>query len=407
MTFRVKQAIFLVGGKGTRLGALTALVPKPLLEIAPGLRFLDVVLEEAARHGFTDIILLAGHLGEQVEAIYHGRTILDATVRVVREPEPQGTGGALAFAAGLLDEWFIMANGDSLFEFNLRALTADQPAGMMARLALREVPDPGRYGAIMLDGHKVVGFHEKSPDLKGPMPINGGVYLMHKSVADRILGPCSIEQDIFPALAKEGALEAQEFDGYFLDIGLPDTYAQAQREVPARRVRPIAFLDRDGVLNEDKGYTHRTEDLVWQPGAQAAIRHLNDKGYTVVVVTNQAGIARGLYSEDQMRAFHAHMQNQLAEHGAHIDAFYHCPFHKDGNVAAFTHPDHPDRKPNPGMLLRAMADWPHTRAGSFLIGDMDSDMGAAAAANIAAVKYEGGDVLTAVKAGIEKGLSTV
>lgn len=402
MTMHVKQAIFLVGGKGTRLGTLTQTVPKPLLEIAPGLRFLDVVLEEAARFGFTDIILLAGHLGDQVQAIYDGRTILGATVRVIREPEPQGTGGALRFAAPFLDEWFIMANGDSLFEFNLRALAAEQPAGMLARLALREVPDPGRYGAVVLDGTKIAGFHEKSPDLKGPMPINGGVYLMHKSVADRVSGPCSIEQDIFPQLAKEGALEGQEFGGYFLDIGLPDTYAQACAEVPARRVRPIIFFDRDGVLNVDQGYTHKPEDLVWNPNAREAVRHLNEAGYTVVVVTNQAGVARGLYTEDQVHAFHAHMQSELGQIGAHIDAFYHCPFHKDGQVADFIHPDHPDRKPNPGMLLQAMSAWPHVKDQSFLIGDMDSDLAAATSAGVHALKYEGGDLLALVKRGIEE-----
>lgn len=401
----VKQAVFLVGGKGTRLGAITQNVPKPLLEIAPGLRFLDVVLEEAARHGFSDIVLLAGHLGDQVEAIYHGRQIRDAKVRVIREPEPQGTGGALRFAAPILDDWFIMANGDSLFEFNLRALAADRPEGMLARLALREVPDPGRYGAVLLQGSQVTGFHEKSPDLKGPMPINGGVYLLHKSVADRVKGPSSIEQDIFPELARLGALQAQEFSGYFLDIGLPDTYAQACAEVPARRVRPIAFLDRDGVLNVDHGYTHRPEDLHWQPGAREAIRYLNDLGYLALVVTNQAGIARGLYTEDHMHAFHARMQHDLAEVGAHIDQFYHCPFHKDGAVAAFTHPNHPDRKPNPGMLRRAILDWPHDGARSFLIGDRDSDIQAADALQLTSVKYEGGDLLAAIKQGIAKTLS--
>lgn len=401
MNVYVKQAIFLVGGKGTRLGALTQNVPKPLLEIAPGLRFLDVVLEEAARHGFTDIILLAGHLGEQVEALYQGRRIGQAMVRVIREPEPQGTGGALRYAAPYLDDWFIMANGDSLFEINLRALASQPDAGILARLALREVPDPGRYGAVVLEGHQIVGFHEKSPDLKGPMPINGGIYLMHKSIADMVTGPCSIEQDVFPDLARRGALQGQEFSGYFLDIGLPDTFAQACEEVPERRTRAIAFLDRDGVLNVDHGYTHKPQDLHWQPGAREAVRYLNDRNYLVLVVTNQAGIARGLYSEADMHAFHAHMQAELGAIGAHIDQFYHCPFHKDGSVPAFTHPDHPDRKPNPGMLLKAFADWGHHKENCFLIGDMDSDLAAAQAAGIVSIRYSGGDLLETVKRGIE------
>jgi hypothetical protein len=108
----VRQAVFLVGGKGTRLGGLTANTPKPLLELAPGLRFLDVLIEGAARQGFNDIILLAGHLGEQVVELYDGRTFRGARISVIREPEPAGTGGALRFAADRLAPFFMLANGD-------------------------------------------------------------------------------------------------------------------------------------------------------------------------------------------------------------------------------------------------------------------------------------------------------
>ncbi len=95
---RVSQALFLVGGKGTRLGALSANTPKPMQEIASGVRFLDLLLENAARMGFSDLVLLAGHLGDKVEAAYDGQRIGEATIRVVRESQPMGTGGALAQA---------------------------------------------------------------------------------------------------------------------------------------------------------------------------------------------------------------------------------------------------------------------------------------------------------------------
>ena len=388
----VRQAVVLVGGKGTRLGELTRNTPKPLLEIDAGLRFLDVVLEEIARRGFTDIVLLAGHLGDQVETAYHHRQIYQARVRVIREIEPQGTGGALRFAAAELDPWFLMLNGDSLFEFNYRELARLPGPGVLGRLALRTVPDPGRYGAVTVEAGRVTQFLEKNPDLKGPALINGGVYLLSREVLGLIDGPCSIEQDVFPRLAKAGALEARAFDGYFLDIGLPNTYAQAKAEVPARRRRPCAFLDRDGTLNIDKGYTHKPEDLVWMPSAIPAIKRLNESGHYVIVVTNQAGVARGYYTEADMHAFHAEMQAQLADAGAWIDAFYHCPYHADGKVPAFTDANHPDRKPNPGMLLRAFNEWPIIRETSFMIGDADLDIAAAKAAGIPGYCYEGGDL---------------
>jgi D,D-heptose 1,7-bisphosphate phosphatase len=393
----VRQAVILVGGKGTRLGQLTQNVPKPLLEIGPGVRFLDPLLLDFARHGFTDIILLAGHLGDQVEAAYQGEQLLQSRIRVIREPEPQGTGGALRFAADHLDPWFVMANGDSLFEFNLRELTRSLTSDFTARLALREVPDPARYGTVKLQGDRVTGFLEKSAETRGPALINGGIYALSREIMKKIAGPCSIEQDVFPVLAAKGRLQGKPFSGYFLDIGLPDTYEQARREIPQRMRRPCAFLDRDGVLNEDRGYTHKSSDLVWIKGAREAVKLLNDSGYLVVVVTNQAGVARGFYSEEDVRNFHQHMDGELAEFGAHVDAWYYCPYHPEASDERYRHTSHPDRKPNPGMLLRAMQHLRIDRSRSFLIGDRTSDIEAAVAANLAfSHLYEGGDMTAIV-----------
>ncbi|MAB10215.1 HAD-IIIA family hydrolase [Hyphomonas sp.] len=389
---RPTQALFLVGGRGTRLGALSANTPKPMQEIAPGVLFLDLLLENAARMGFTDLVLLAGHLGDQVEAAYHGRRVGEATIRVVRESQPMGTGGALAQAADALDERFVLLNGDSFFDINLRVLTAAPLPEGGGRLALRMVDDTARYGSVQLSDTKISAFIEKNPDLTGPGLINGGIYYLDRAMVGRIEAPSSIESDVFPELVREGRLEGVPFDGYFLDIGLPETLAQAQRETAALRVRPAAFLDRDGVLNEDHGYTHRVDDLVWMPGAREAIRLLNDRGYRVIVVTNQAGVARGFYDEDAIGIFHAGMQAQLAEAGAFVDAFYHCPYHADGKVPAYTVEDHPDRKPNPGMILRALEDWHVDKDKSFLIGDKPSDMEAARRVGLPGHLYAGGNL---------------
>jgi D-glycero-D-manno-heptose 1,7-bisphosphate phosphatase len=389
---RVKQALFLVGGRGTRLGALSANTPKPMQEIAPGVRFLDLLLDQAARHGFTDIILLAGHLGEQVEATYDGQRVREATIRVIREPSPQGTGGALKLVAGALDPTFVLSNGDSFFDFNLRALAARPLGESLGRIALRHVPDAGRYGSVQLDGARISAFLEKDPTRTGPGVINGGVYLLNRDITRQLSAPSSLEVDAFPKLVAERRLEGMQFDGYFLDIGLPETLALAKSETAALLVRPAVVFDRDGVLNEDTGYTHRPDQLVWRTGAREAIRMLNDRGYYVFVATNQAGVARGLYDEAAISAFHAHMQEQLAEAGAHIDAFYHCPFHPEGSVAQYRVADHPDRKPNPGMILRAIGEWPVDRTRSFLIGDRQSDIEAAERAGLPGHLYEGGSL---------------
>src|ERR1700733_6936695 len=157
-------------------------------------------------------------------------------------------------------------------------------------------------------------------------------------------------------------------------------------------MKAAALLDRDGVLNVDRGYTHLPEDLEFMPGAIAAVRRLNHSGRRVIVVTNQAGVARGLYDEAAVDRFHAAMSAALEAQGARIDGFYYCPFHPNAAVEAYRHADHPDRKPNPGMGLRAFRDFATPPRRAFMIGDRDSDIQAAVAAGVRGYLFAGGDL---------------
>ena len=159
-----------------------------------------------------------------------------------------------------------------------------------------------------------------------------------------------------------------------------------------RLLRPALFLDRDGVLNEDRGYVHRWEDFCWIPGAREAVAAFNARDWWVFVVTNQSGVGRGYYPEADVLALHARMEADLAAAGARIDAFYHCPFHPEALEDRYRHPDPPDRKPNPGMLLRAMADWPVDAARSVMVGDKAIDLEAGQRAGVRSLLFPGGDL---------------
>ncbi|MGZ6039968.1 MAG: D-glycero-alpha-D-manno-heptose-1,7-bisphosphate 7-phosphatase [Phenylobacterium sp.] len=161
---------------------------------------------------------------------------------------------------------------------------------------------------------------------------------------------------------------------------------------PKSSLRPALFLDRDGVLNEDRGYVSRWEDFRWIPGAKRTVADFNRAGWLVIVVTNQSGVGRGYYTEEDMHALHARMVEDLAEAGGRIDAFYHAPQHPEAPLDAYRHPDPPDRKPNPGMILRALAEWPIDKAASLMVGDKPSDLEAALRAGIRGVLFEGGDL---------------
>ena len=160
----------------------------------------------------------------------------------------------------------------------------------------------------------------------------------------------------------------------------------------AAALRPALFLDRDGVLNEDKGYVYRWADFRWIAGARETVAAFNRAGWLVIVVTNQSGVGRGYYSEADVHALHAHMAQDLAKVGGRIDAFYHAPHHPDAQMDAYRHPDPPDRKPNPGMILRALSDWPIDKAASILVGDKPSDLEAALRAGVRGVLFPGGDL---------------
>ena len=152
------------------------------------------------------------------------------------------------------------------------------------------------------------------------------------------------------------------------------------------------FLDRDGVLIEDTGYPHVEDQMRITPGAPEAVRRLNTLGYMAIIVTNQSGVARGLFSLDQMNRFNDALVRRFAARGARIGAVYACPFHAEAKVEEFRHLDHPDRKPNPGMILRAINDHGVDPARSFLIGDQASDLEAARRAGVSGFRFEGGDL---------------
>jgi len=156
------------------------------------------------------------------------------------------------------------------------------------------------------------------------------------------------------------------------------------------------FFDRDGVLNVDVDYLYKISDLRWIEGAREAVAYLNKLGYKIFVVTNQSGIARGYYTVAQMQELHEYMLREIAACGGKIDKIYYCPHHKEGKVAEFTC-DCQCRKPKPGMIEQAFAEYSLDKENSFLIGDGARDVEAAEAAGIRGYLFTGGNLLEFVK----------
>lgn len=229
------QALILAGGEGTRLRPLTSTVPKPVVRLVDR-PFIAFMLEWLASHGVDDVIMSCGFLASGVRDVLGDGERYGMRIRYVEEPEPLGTGGALKFAEDLLDERFLMLNGDVLTDIDLtRQIEQHARTGASGTLALVCVPDPRAYGLVRADDHgRVLEFLEK-PAADAAVDVNtisAGAYVLERSVL-ALLEPgrrASIERDVFPRLVGNG-LHARVSQDYWLDIGTPERYLRGTFDI--------------------------------------------------------------------------------------------------------------------------------------------------------------------------------
>jgi mannose-1-phosphate guanylyltransferase len=228
------QALILAGGEGTRLRPLTSTVPKPVVPLVDR-PFIAFMFDWLRGHGVDDIVMSCGHLASGVRNVLGDGEAFGIRLRYVEEPRPLGTGGALKYAEQLLDERFLMLNGDVLTDLDVSAQIAQhERTGAAGTLALTPVEDPTAYGLVRLaPGGAVVEFVEKpSPDQIDTNNVSAGVYVLERAVLDMLEPgePASIERDVFPRLIGDG-LYGCVADGYWLDIGTPERYLQGTFDI--------------------------------------------------------------------------------------------------------------------------------------------------------------------------------
>jgi mannose-1-phosphate guanylyltransferase len=228
------QALILAGGEGTRLRPLTSTVPKPVVPLVDR-PFIAFMLDWLRGHGVSDVIMSCGFLASGVRNVLGDGSAYGLRLRYVEEPQPLGTGGALKFAETLLDERFLMLNGDVLTDLDITAQVAlHEQRGARATLALTPVEDPSAYGLVRTrDDGEVTGFVEKpSPNQIDTHNISAGIYVLERSVLEMLEPerPASIERDVFPRLVADG-LYGYVGEGYWLDIGTPERYLEGTFDI--------------------------------------------------------------------------------------------------------------------------------------------------------------------------------
>ncbi len=301
-TMQIHQAVILCGGLGSRLGALTEETPKPLLAVG-GRPFLEISWCRSSRATASKRCCCSPPTGLSASRpspppCPSGSVALGVSVSI--EPERLER-AARSTSPGPSRR--PLSDAERRLALRCRSERARRPAGAEpaaeAAVALRRVPEAGRYDDVALEGTRITRFGGRNASV-GPVLINGGVYAMRRSILSAVAPTCSLERDILPGLAQSGSLLGLQAEGFFLDIGVPEDFAHAQTAICAHRHRPAAFLDRDGVINRDDGHVGTVERLVWNEGVPEAIRMLNAAGLYVFIVTNQAGIGKGLLQRGRL-----------------------------------------------------------------------------------------------------------
>jgi mannose-1-phosphate guanylyltransferase len=230
------QAIILVGGEGTRLRPLTYRTPKPMVPIA-GIPFLARTMEKLYNAGINDVVLAAGYMPQAITDYFGDGSALDMRIAYALEETPLGTAGALKNCEAYIAGAFFVFNGDILTSLDLRAMMRYHEAkGGVGTLHLIEVADPSAFGCVVHDERgQISAFIEKPPPGTAPSnEINAGTYLLEREVLDAIPAgrPVSIERETFPKLIASGKrLYAHTTHDYWIDLGRPENYLKAHRDV--------------------------------------------------------------------------------------------------------------------------------------------------------------------------------
>lgn len=366
---KVDQVAIFVGGKGSRLGKITKKIPKPLIKIN-NRKFLDILISGFVRFDFKKIILLTSYKSKNFINSYHNKIIRNTKITCIDEGKAKGTGGALINSLKKLDDFFLLCNGDTFMNINFYDFFLKAYKNKIFNIITTKRGSQKRFSHLKTKNKLITNFNSSSGKF-----INTGYYLVNKKklLKQKIPNiPCSLENDILTNLAKSGECAFVNYDVNFLDIGIKKDLKIAHKFLKKNDYRKAALLDRDGVINYDYGYVHKVSKFKIKPKVIEFIKLLNDKNFLVFVVTNQSGIGRGYYEENDVIKLHDHLSEKLKKKGAHIDEFFIAPHFKDSKFKRYKKGSG-SRKPNTGMFKEIKKKYSIKLNGSFMIGDQLSD----------------------------------
>jgi D,D-heptose 1,7-bisphosphate phosphatase len=384
--------IILAGGKGQRIKKYTKFIPKPLIKIKHK-PFLKYLLNYYSKYDFNKILLLCGYKGNKIKKIYHKKKINLIPIECIIEKRRLGTGGALYQIKNKLKNDFLLVNGDSFLEFDFKKFLEKKfqsnSLGKIILVSRKSYKTNNKLSSLRLDYKKnLIKFNGDY--------MNAGIYFFKKKILKNILKTnYSLENDILPKLILKKKIEGVLGKGFFIDIGTYKNLKIAKKQLYKITKNSAAFLDRDGVINHDTGYVHQIKDFKVKKNVFAAIRYLNKKKINVFVVTNQAGIGKGYFTEKDFINFQTQVKKLLIKNKCYINDLRYSPFHPEAKIKKYRKITKL-RKPGNLMIKNLKNNWNIDLSKSFMIGDKETDKIAAQSSKIY-FEYDQNNLLKQVK----------
>jgi len=375
------QAVILAGGKGERLGLKN--IPKVMVKIGSK-PLLQRQIELLVSFGITDIVLCVKHLSEKIKKYFGNGEKFGAKIIYSEEDDFLGTAGALKLAEDLLEKNFILLYGDIMLDMNLAKLvTYHKKKKGIATLVVHPSDHPEDSDIVDVDKDgRVKKIWRPKEGEKFRNLTNAAVFVFSKKITKYIPGKkfANIERDILPLVLERGEhIYAYETDEYIKDIGIPERLKKVKNDFKNKKIvrRPVVFLDRDGVINEDIELITKPSQIKLIKGSAEGLKLLKKHGFITIVVTNQPVVARNLCTEEDVKKINEKLKTMLAKKGAIIDAIYYCPHHPDKGYPE----ENPAykiececRKPKIGMLLKASEDFGFELKNCIVVGDRTVDI---------------------------------
>jgi len=355
--------VILAGGKGTRIKKFLKGNPKPLLNIN-NKPFLSYLLNHYSKFNFEKIFILAGYRGEKIKKKYNNKLVNLSKIEVIKEKTLLGTGGALSSLKNKKINDFILINGDSIFLINK---FHDLKKNTIFLTNNNNYKSNSKLNGLKLDKENYINFSKKSNLM------NAGVYFFKKNFLKHISKKkISLENEVLPKLIEKGKISGKYENCFFLDIGTPKNFSLSSKLFKKKIFKPAIFLDRDGVINYDNGYTHLFKNFKFKPNVLKALKLIQNKNYYIFIITNQAGIGKGIFKIEDFFRLHRQINNFLMKKNIYINDIKFCPYHPKAKIKKFRKKTNL-RKPGNLMISEIIKSWDINLQKSFMIGDKSSD----------------------------------